>query len=156
MPYCRSRCLLHYRRPAPGRCRIDLERALSEPGSDADLVLRADDELQIPQYNNTVRISGCVMSPNTVSYTAGKRVKYYIGQAGGFAQHARKKSSYIVYMNGQIRRVKSNSRDIVEPGCHIVVPTKERSTDALQSILSVATTSASLATMIATIGNILK
>lgn len=135
---------------------IDLERALSEPGSDADLVLRADDELQIPQYNNTVRISGCVMSPNTVSYAAGKRVKYYIGQAGGFAQHARKKSSYIVYMNGQIRRVKSNSRDIIEPGCQIVVPTKERSADALQSILSVATTSASLATMIATIGNILK
>ena len=135
---------------------INLEHALANPGSDADLVLREDDELLIPQYNNTVNISGCVMSPNTVSYTDNKRVKFYIEQAGGFSQNARKKSCYIVYMNGQIRRGKLNRSDVVEPGCQIIVPAKERNSDALQSILSVATTSASLATMIATIGNILK
>ena len=135
---------------------INLEKALANPGSDADLVLREDDELLIPQYNNTVNISGCVMSPNTVSYTGNKRVKFYIEQAGGFSQNARKKSCYIVYMNGQIRRGRLNRSDVVEPGCQIIVPAKERNSDALQSVLSVATTSASLATMIATIGNILK
>lgn len=135
---------------------INLEQALANPGSDADLVLREDDELLIPQYNNTVNISGCVMSPNTVSYTDNKRVKFYIEQAGGFSQNARKRSCYIVYMNGQIRRGKLNRSDVVEPGCQIIVPAKERNSDALQSVLSVATTSASLATMIATIGNILK
>ena len=96
------------------------------------------------------------MSPNTVSYTGNKRVKFYIEQAGGFSQNARKKSCYIVYMNGQIRRGRLNRSDVVEPGCQIIVPAKERNSDALQSVLSVATTSASLATMIATIGNILK
>lgn len=135
---------------------IDLEQALGSPGSDADIVLREGDELLIPQYNNTVRISGCVMSPNTVGFTADKRVKFYIEQAGGFSQHARKKSCYIVYMNGQIRHGKLNRSNIVEPGCEIIVPTKQSHEQALQSILSVATTSASLATMIATIGNILK
>ena len=135
---------------------IDLERALTNPGSNADLVLKTGDSLVIPQYDNTVHISGCVMSPNSVSYTDHKRVKYYIEQAGGFAQDARKKHCYIVYMNGQIRRGRLNNNKIVEPGCQIIVPTKEHNGDALQSILSVATTSASLATMIATIGNILK
>ena len=40
---------------------INLEKAISNPGSDFDLVLREGDVLFIPEYINTVKISGAVM-----------------------------------------------------------------------------------------------
>ena len=134
---------------------IDLEAALKNPGSDADIVLREGDLLIIPEYNNTVRISGEVMYPNTVSYVKGKGVKYYIEQAGDYGQSAKKKRAYIVYMNGQVKKASKWDNNLIEPGCEIIVPTKEESSFKLQNMLSIATTSASLATMIASIANIL-
>ena len=133
---------------------IDLEAALRNPGSDADIVLREGDQLIIPEYNNTVRISGDVMYPNTVSYVKGKGAKYYIEQAGGYGEKAKKRKTYIVYMNGQVKKTSSSSS--IEPGCEIIVPTKQKNQFQLQNILSIATTSASLATMIASIANIIK
>ena len=135
---------------------IDLEKAIANPGSDADVVLREGDVLIVPELNNTVRISGLVMYPNTVSFSEGKTLKYYIEQAGGFTQNAKKRKTYVVYMNGQIKRGKLNSSSVIEPGCEIIVPVKEKNKAALQNILSIATTSASLATMIASIANIIK
>ena len=134
---------------------IDLEAALKNPGSDADVVLREGDQLIIPEYNNTVRISGEVMYPNTVSYVKGKGLKYYIEQAGDYGQSAKKKRAYIVYMNGQVKKASKWDNNLIEPGCEIIVPTKEESSFKLQNMLSIATTSASLATMIASIANIL-
>ena len=135
---------------------IDLEKAIANPGSDADVVLREGDVLEVPELNNTVRISGMVMYPNTVSFAEGKTLKYYIEQAGGFTQQAKKKKTYVIYMNGQIKRGKLGSTTVIEPGCEIIVPVKEKNKAALQNILSIATTSASLATMIASIANIIK
>ena len=134
---------------------IDLEAALKNPGSDADIVLREGDQLIIPEYNNTVRISGEVMYPNTVSYVKGKGLQYYIEQAGDYGQSAKKKRAYIVYMNGQVKKASKYNNNLIEPGCEIIVPTKEESSFKLQNMLSIATTSASLATMIASIANIL-
>ena len=135
---------------------IDLAAALKNPGSDADVVLREGDQLIIPEYNNTVRISGDVMYPNTVSYVKGKGLNYYIGQAGDYGQSAKKKRAYIVYMNGQVKKASKWDKNLIEPGCEIIVPTKEKNSFQLQNMLSIATTSASLATMIASIANILK
>ena len=134
---------------------IDLVAALKNPGSDADVVLREGDQLIIPEYNNTVRISGEVMYPNTVSYVKGKGLKYYIEQAGDYGQSAKKKRAYIVYMNGQVKKAKKWDNNLIEPGCEIIVPTKKESSFKLQNMLSIATTSASLATMIASIANII-
>ena len=135
---------------------IDLEKALAKPKSDADLVLREGDELIIPEFNNTVKISGAVMYPNTVSYANNKSLSYYIEQAGGYGNRAKKSKAYIVYMNGQVKKARSHSSSIIEPGCEIIIPSKEKNPHSLQNILSIATTSASLATMISSIANILK
>ena len=40
---------------------IELDKALEEPGTDADVVLRDGDKLIVPQYSNTVKVSGDVM-----------------------------------------------------------------------------------------------
>lgn len=135
---------------------IDLERAMLKPGSSADIVLREGDVIEVPEYNNTVRISGAVMYPNTVSFEDGKTLKYYIEQAGGYGFRAKKSKAYIVYMNGQVKRAKRGNSELIQPGCEVIVPVKEKSSWSLQNTLSIATTSASLATMIASIANILK
>lgn len=135
---------------------IDLEKALANPNSDADVVLREGDELIIPEYNNTVRISGAVMYPNTVSFQNKKTLAHYIEQAGGYGNRAKKSKVYVIYMNGQVKKAKSSNRNVIQPGCEIIVPSKDKNQFKLQNILSIATTSASLATMVASIANILK
>ena len=134
---------------------IELDKALKEPGGDADLVLREGDKIIVPEYNGTVRISGNVMYPNTVAYEKGKRPAWYIDQAGGFGNRAKKGNTYIIYMNGTVARVGHNAK--IRPGCEIVVPTKpESSGKGLAQWLSIGTSVASIATMVATIANLTK
>ena len=135
---------------------IDLERALKHPGSDDDLVLRQGDQLFVPEYISTVKINGAVMYPNTVTFKKGENLKYYINQAGGFGNRAKKRKVYVVYLNGTVSRVRLNSKAI-EPGCEIIVPSKERANRmSAQEILGIGTTTASLAAVIASVVNLLK
>lgn len=135
---------------------IDLERALKHPGSDDDLVLRQGDQLFVPEYISTVKINGAVMYPNTVTFKKGENLKYYINQAGGFGNRAKKRKVYVVYLNGNVSRVRMSSKAI-EPGCEIIVPSKERSNRmSAQEILGIGTTTASLAAVIASVINLVK
>ena len=136
---------------------IELDKALDKPGSDADITLRSGDRLVIPQYSNTVKVNGEVMYANTVAYKGGKGLKYYINQAGGYNDNAKKSNVYIVYMNGTVAKPGVCQRSVVEPGCEIVVPTKEereRMTPA--QILSLSSTAASLATVVLALINVFR
>ena len=135
---------------------IDLEAALAAPGSDADLVLRQDDMILIPEYINTVKISGNVMYPNVVAYNSGMSVRDYVEMAGGYGYRSKKNKAYIIYMNGTIARARQMSKGVVEPGCEIVIPQKRDKEFDVSSLMSVATTSSSVATMLATIMNLIK
>lgn len=130
---------------------IDLEKALANPGGDADLVLREGDVLNVPEYVNTVKINGAVMMPNTVSYKQGEKIGYYLSQAGGYSQHAKKSKKFIIYMNGQVAKIKGSGKNQIEPGCEIVVPSKKQNKANIGNILGYATSFSSLATMAATI-----
>ena len=134
---------------------IELNKALAQPGCDEDIVLREGDRLIVPQYTSTVKISGDVMYPNTVGYQKGKKAGYYIDQAGGWGNRAKKSHTFIIYMNGKVARVAHNAKP--EPGCEIFVPSKaERDPRMLSQTLSIATSVASFATIIATLANIIK
>ena len=138
---------------------IDLEKALAKPGGDADIALREGDQLIIPEMTNTVKINGAVMLPNTVSYKKGETVSYYISQAGGYANGARKSKAFIIYMNGQVAEVKKFSKKQIEPGCEIVVPIKDKSKADkwnIQTILGIASSIGSLGLTAASVANILK
>lgn len=134
---------------------IDLEAALAAPGSDADLVLRQDDMILIPEYINTVKISGNVMYPNVVAYNSGMSVRDYVEMAGGYGYRSKKNKAYIIYMNGTIARARQMSKGVVEPGCEIVIPQKRDKEFDVSSLMSVAATSSSVATMLATIMNLI-
>ena len=141
---------------------IDLEKALANPGSAHDVVLRDGDELYIPQLQSTVKINGAVTYPNSVTYTKGMSVGNCLSQAGGYNDIARK-YPIVIYMNGKVATTKKcfiffKRYPKVEPGCEIVVPTKtqrDRKT-SLAEVLSIASSTTSMAAMVTSIINTLK
>ena len=134
---------------------IQLDKALANPGSDADIVLREGDRIVVPEYSGTVKINGEVMYPNTTSFVDGENLKYYINQAGGFGDNARKRQTYIIYMNGTVAKADRKHKPL--PGCEIVVPTKQQSRRmSTAEMLAIGSSTASIATMIATMVNIFK
>lgn len=135
---------------------IDLEKAMAKPGSEYDLVLREGDVLSVPKLNNTVKVNGAVMMPNTVGYLSDKNANYYLDQAGGYALNAKKSKKFVIYMNGQVARIKGRSKDKIEPGCEIIVPSKKNKKVNVGEILGYASSFGSLATMFATITNLIK
>ena len=132
---------------------IELDKAIANPGSDADIVLREGDRIVVPQYTGTVKINGEVMYPNTVGFVKGKKASYYIDQAGGFNNKAKRGQTYIIYMKGMVAKVSHNAKPM--PGCEIVVPAKATTKMSIAETMTIGTSVASIATMIATLANIL-
>lgn len=125
---------------------IHLDEALEKPGSTQDIELVDGDRLIIPRFNHTVRISGDVNAPNTVAFEEGESYKYYVEQAGGYGNRAKRSNAYIVYQNGTMALARKGK---VEPGCEIVVPSKApRDPNTITQWLGIGTSMASLATMI--------
>lgn len=133
---------------------VDFEKAMSNPGSVYDIVLREGDVLSVPENIGTVAIKGEVLYPNTVAYVEGKPINYYISQAGGFNNDAKQAKLYVVYMNGSVDK---GSGARVEPGCEIVVPRKpDRKGMSAAEIMTLGTSAASMSTMIVSLVNLLK
>lgn len=132
---------------------IDLPKALANPGSDDDVVLREGDVLTVPEYISTVKISGAVMYPNTVIFQKGKKLRYYIEQAGGFGNRAKRRKAYIVYMNGQVAKAKLTKAQTA-PGCEIIVPLRpNRKGIGLAEIMGIANSTTSMAALVTSIIN---
>ena len=126
---------------------IELDKAVKNPGGEYDILLREGDRLFVPEFNGSVKISGDVFFPNTVSYVAGKGYKWYVNQAGGWGNRAKKSKAFIVYQNGTIGVVKKGAKP--EPGCEIVVPSKKRKDPVnLAGLMSIGSSLASLATLV--------
>ena len=126
---------------------IELDKALQNPGGAYDILLREGDRIFVPEYNASVKISGDVFFPNTVSYIEGKNYKWYVDQAGGWGNRAKKSKTFIVYQNGTIGVAKKGAKP--EPGCEIIVPSKKRRNPInLAGIASAGTTLSSLATLV--------
>ena len=136
---------------------INLQAAVDKPGGEADIVMRDGDRIIIPPFTNTVKINGEVMFSNTTPYIRGKNLTYYIDKAGGFTQKAMKNKCYVVYMNGSVSRGRKTSSKLIQPGCEIIVPSKQkREGMSTTEILSLSSTSASLATVVLALINLLK
>lgn len=130
---------------------IDLPEALNNPGSVSDVTLRDGDIIDIPVFNNTVKVSGGVFYPNTVAFDSRKTWRGYVHQAGGFTKLARKAKTYAVYMNGKVA-VGANIKN--EPGMELIVPEKTESENHKMSpveIASIASSSTSVATLVASL-----
>lgn len=136
---------------------VDLKKAVENPGSSADIVLREGDRLTVPEYAATVKISGEVRYPITVTYTDGKKLNYYIKHAGGYADRAKKNGVYAIYMNGGVKKISKFSSSDIQPGMEIVVPAKNlKKKMSTAEIVTIGSSLVSIATMVVTIVNLLK
>lgn len=136
---------------------INLDKALANPGKEEDVILREGDHLIIPQYSSTVKVSGEVMYPNSMNYQKGETLKFYIDHAGGYNSNARKSRVYVIYMNGSVERIKKHSSKAIQPGCEIVIPSKQKKSKMTTAeIMALGTSASSIATMMVSIANILK
>ena len=134
---------------------IELDKALKNPGSDDDPMLREGDRIVVPRYTGTVSINGEVLYPNTVRFKENMKVGDYLDLAGGLTSSGKKSKTIIIYMNGMV--AKADSKHKPRPGCQIVVPTKRKGrTMGLAEWLTIGSSTASIATMIATIANLIK
>lgn len=126
---------------------IYLDKALANPGCEEDIILREGDHIVVPEYISTVKVSGNVMYPNTVSYKPGKDYKYYVNQAGGFGNHSKKRKTWVIYPNGTMAQVGHGAK--IEPGCEIVVPMKpEPKAGLVQQWVAVAQSVASMSALL--------
>ena len=136
---------------------VNLEKALEEPGGAEDLILREGDRLTIPQYSNTVKISGEVVYPISINYKKGEPLSYYIKRAGGFGNMAKKRGAYAIYMNGAVEQLGRRSGKDIEPGCEIVIPTKKQGKRMTTGeVMAIASGGASLASVVVALISILK
>ena len=134
---------------------IELDKALANPGSDDDPFLREGDRIVVPRYTSTVTINGEVLYPNTVRYKAGEKADYYLDLAGGVSSTGKRSQTIIIYMNGMVAKASYSNRP--KPGCQIIVPSKkQRRGLSLPEILSIGSSTSSIAAMIATIANLSK
>lgn len=136
---------------------VNLDKALAEPGGQYDIVLREGDQLVVPQFSNTVKVSGEVSYPISMNYKKGERLSYYIKRAGGYGNRAKKKGVYAIYMNGAVEKVSKHSSNDIQPGTEIVVPTKQQSKRMTTGeIMAMASGSASLASVVVALISIFK
>ncbi len=136
---------------------INLEMAIENPGGVEDIVLRESDVLTVPQYTSTIKISGEVRYPITLNYKKGEKLSYYIKRAGGYTDRAKKSGVYAIYMNGGVSEISKRSSGDIKPGCEIVVPTKSAAKKlSTAEIVAIGSSTASIATMIVTMVNLMK
>lgn len=136
---------------------INLEKALNDPGCAEDVVLREGDVLYVPQFNNTVKVSGEVAYSNSMNFIKGKSLGYYIDRAGGYSSKAKQKGVYAIYQNGAVKRLNRRSASKIEPGCEIIVPTKQQSKRISSTeMMAIVSGAASLASIIVALLGVFK
>lgn len=136
---------------------INLETAIKEPGGPEDIILRESDILTVPQYTSTIKVSGEVRYPITLNYKKGEKLSYYIKRAGGYTDRAKKSGVYAIYMNGGVNELSKRSSSDIKPGCEIVVPSRSAAKKmSTAEIIAIGSSTASIATMIVTMVNMLK
>lgn len=136
---------------------VNLDKAIANPGCADDIVLREGDILSVPQFSNTIKVSGEVTYPISMNYEKGKNVKYYIKHAGGFGNKAKKKGVYAIAMNGSVEKLGQRSSKSIQPGSEIVVPTKANKKGiSTAEIMAIASGGASLASVVVALMSIIK
>ena len=133
---------------------IDWEKVEQNQSSNANILLIAGDIIQIPEFNDVVKVAGNVILTSEIPYREGRGFNYYINAVGGVDNKAWKRKSYIVYPNGRADVTKSflffRSYPKVTPGSQIVVPEKlkDKRPVSTTDIIGISSVLASLAGVI--------
>jgi protein involved in polysaccharide export with SLBB domain len=135
---------------------IELNKILTNPGTDIDLLLQPGDEINIPQELQTVKVSGSVMNPLALTFQKKLKLQNYINMAGGYSDQARQSKTYVIYPNGNTATTKGfifRSNPKLTPGAEIMVPRRpeKKGGDTAMKWISIASAMSTLAIAIATL-----
>jgi protein involved in polysaccharide export with SLBB domain len=141
---------------------IDLVTILKAPRTLMDMILEPGDSLNIPKRPQIVDIKGQVQKPFATTFIPGKTVKYYIKNAGGWADSPAKGAVYVTYPDGSSDNTRTfivHHYPKVKPGSMIMIPHAPEKTprpDRTALWLAVASTMSSIALTLVTILNLTK
>ncbi|HEY9003788.1 MAG TPA: SLBB domain-containing protein [Mucilaginibacter sp.] len=137
------------------RIAVNLDKVLKNPGSIDDYVLQDGDVIQVSKIDPLVKVSGEVLSSTKTGYVKGEPLGYYLSQAGGTTDDARRSKIYVVHSNGSVSRTKNGFFGIfrsyprVEAGAEIIVPgKKERANLSTGEVVGLSSTVISLISVI--------
>lgn len=139
------------------RILIDLEKAMTFPGSEDDITLKQGDEITISTKPVSVAVIGAVVNPISVVYRKDAKIDDYIKMTGGYTNDADKDAVYVIRTDGMTTY--REDIDKILPGDMIVVPTRvmvEEVTDRWGQIVSVIRFVAVTVSTAYLIGRILK
>ncbi|MCB5265203.1 MAG: SLBB domain-containing protein [Candidatus Cloacimonetes bacterium] len=74
-------------RQVKGKYSVDFAKVLRTEGKEGDIVLNNNDYIYLPHKLNMIRVSGQVKNPGLVPYKADEDWRYYVQQAGGYANN---------------------------------------------------------------------
>ena len=115
--------------PVSGRVSAEFDLDILKNNPDKDVLLQDGDTVVIPELINQVYVFGEVQNQGSTSYIGDKDISFYIDNRGGFKSGADKRSVYILYPNGNTKKISKNifqgkSELEVYPGSIIYVPKK--------------------------------
>ncbi|MBP5364972.1 MAG: SLBB domain-containing protein [Bacteroidales bacterium] len=134
----------------------DLRSILLNPNGETDLQLRDGDEIVIPQRSQTVKVSGVVLNPVSMTYMGRKSAKKYVKSSGGFGPKAKKGKTFVIHANGEADATSHflffRHYPKVLPGSEVVVPEKpERDGIRVSEVVSITSTLATIAVLLITV-----
>jgi hypothetical protein len=104
---------IRFERAVAGRINIDLRRALRDKESPDNIILQPEDQVTIPEYQASVKITGAVNSPGSVLYR----------------EVADKGAVSVRFANGEVRTRSRTlffvSNPTPRPGSEVFVPSKD-------------------------------
>ena len=109
-----------------GRIDVDLTAALHDSNSRYNIILQAQDSIEVPEFEPSVKVSGAVNFPGSVVWQRGMTLGDFISAAGGFAQHADQNNVSVRYANGRVEtkhhHVLWTNSPTPGPGSEVFVP----------------------------------
>ncbi len=107
---------------------INWRTSAQKPTRRSNMILKAGDQIIVPNLETTVKITGAVMLPTEVPVEGNKSVRHYINSAGGETDNADLKRVYVVYQNGRVVATKQflffRNYPELAGGAEVVVPQK--------------------------------
>ena len=110
-------------REEKGRVAVDFEK-LFEGDESQNILLEGGDVIFIPEKRRTVSLSGQLKKPGLIDFERGRKVSFYLDQAGGYGFKADKGGARLIRARtGQREKLDKNL--IVDAGDEIWVPQQE-------------------------------
>jgi polysaccharide export outer membrane protein len=138
---------------------VNIDDVLRSKTKAYNLFLQEGDSLYIPKENQTIRVSGQVLSPADIAYQEKLSFRDYITQAGGYTDSAFVRKVYVKYPNGHVDKTKSfltaKIYPKVEKGMEIVVPVKNRQRMSKAEVISISSGMISLSAVLLTLFRLL-